>query len=53
MRYLITHPEHQPFFSQWFEYNNHYIEGMIIYDLMDKSYSKDGIIWIGIEIDHL
>jgi hypothetical protein len=52
MRYLIT-GDFEPFFTKWYEYENHYAEGMIIYDLKDNVYSTDGKTWQEIQFDHL
>jgi len=53
MQYLITLPNNKPFLTKWYVYDNHYTEGMIIYDLVNFVYSEDGKTWKEINIDHL
>jgi hypothetical protein len=53
MRYLITHPDEKPFLTNWFDYENNYIENMIVYDLQNATYTVNGIDWIDIDIDNL
>lgn len=43
MQYLITIPGHEPFTTKWYQYENHYTEGMVVYDLINQE----------IVIDHL
>lgn len=53
MQYLITSKDHEPFITKWFESENHFTVGMIVYDLINHCYTTDGINWVPIEIDHL
>ena len=53
MRYLIIAPEHDPFYSKWYEYENHYVDGMIVADLEFDMFTANGKDWIEIEEDHL
>jgi hypothetical protein len=55
MRFLVTTSTNEPFFTEWFDYPNHFNEGigMIVYDLYTRQYTKDGIGWIDIEEDNL
>lgn len=55
MRYLITfsNNQHPPFFTEWYDKKNHYTRGMVIYDIVNQSYSVDGETFTKIEIDHL
>jgi hypothetical protein len=55
MRYLVTSNNSEPFFTNWFDKENHWIEdvGMIVYDLVLRQYTNDGKNWIEIEIDRL
>jgi len=39
--------------TEWFDYENHYVSGMIVYNLLDYTYTKDGINWDSLEIDSL
>lgn len=43
MRYLITFSDGSyPFFTKWYDYENHYTEGMTIFDLSLLTYSTNG-----------
>ena len=53
MRYLITHPDHKPFFSAYFDAENHFAEGMTGYDIFSKLYTTDGKTWKPVQTDHL
>ena len=53
MDYLITEKGKSPIFTNWYDYENNYNEGMVVYDLINCKYTIDGINWIEIEIDHL
>ncbi len=55
MQYLITTNDAPPFLTKWFDAENHFNEdvGMVVYDLFNKQFTKDGVNWIKLEIDHL
>ena len=53
MKYLIYKPEHEPFYTNWFDAENNFAEGMVVFDLINNSYTSDGIVWREIESDHL
>ena len=53
MNYLITHHNFEPFYTNWFEYPNHYLEGMTVFNLLDNTYTTNGIDWKEITEDHL
>lgn len=53
MQYLITLPSNEPFITKWFEAENNFVEGMIVYDLINHCFTTDGINWNPIQIDHL
>ena len=53
MKYLITSPEQEPFITNWYSFENNFIEGMIIYDLQNWTYSTNGKQFIDILQDHL
>lgn len=53
MRYLITHPENEPFITEWYDYENNYEKGMVIYDLVKFYFTTDGKTWKEINQDHL
>lgn len=52
MQYLIIH-EGKPFLTKWFDTENNYVQGMIVYDLYFWKWTNDGIFWAEIEQDHL
>jgi len=53
--YLITFidQKQEPFLSRRFDYENHFVEGMIVYDLFLDHYTRNGIDWLPLETDHL
>lgn len=55
MRYLTTTKAYEPFFTKWFEPENHFNDelGMIVYDLVENKYTTDGLEWHDIAIYHL
>lgn len=64
MRYLVTQPHQEPFITQWFDPENNFNPGMIIYDLEYFTYFTgeytwsnelqiNKAVWIDIEHDHL
>jgi hypothetical protein len=52
MQYLIYH-EGKAFYTNWFDAENHYVTGMIVFDLLDDSFTTDGVNWNEIPEDHL
>ena len=55
MRYLVTMNGNPPFLTKWFEYDNHWQDGinMVVCDLQNLTYTTDGKNWNPIEIDQL
>lgn len=53
MQYLITLKDNEPFVTNYYDYENHYIDGMTVYNLLNYTYTTDGINWDGITEDHL
>lgn len=55
MRYLVTQYGRPPFFTNVFDYENNFIaiEGMIVYDLVEKKMIDDFGKWIPIQEDTL
>lgn len=53
MNYLIIPKESDPFYTNWFDVENRYVEGMIVFNLLVHMYTKDGINWQEIIQDHL
>ena len=52
MRYLIIH-NNEAFLTDWYEYENHYMEGMIITNTLMDKISFDGLTWQEITEDRL
>jgi hypothetical protein len=52
MRYLI-YINNESFYTDWFDYDNHYLNGMIVFDLMTHHFTTDGKTWLEIKQDHL
>lgn len=46
-------PGSEPFTTDWFDYPNNYVAGMVVYDLRAWIYTENGIDWKGIQFDHL
>ena len=53
MTYLVTQPNYAPFLTNWFDSENHFTEDMVVYNLLNNSYTTNGIEWIELNIDHL
>lgn len=56
MNFLVTFAtEHTPFYTNWFDTQNHFNDslGMVVYDLVNHSYTDDGQNWLPIIEDHL
>lgn len=55
MRYLIYYEkrDQDPFFTDWFQYEDHWEEGMIVFDLVGKKWTSNGLDFNIIGIDHL
>lgn len=52
MRYLIIPSDSAPFYSKWFEPENHGAEGLTVIDNVNHLYWRNNI-WNEIETDHL
>jgi hypothetical protein len=54
-KYLILTDQNKPFFTNYYEYENHYNNEitMIVFDLINNLFTADGINWEKIEEDHL
>lgn len=52
MRYLI-HLKNAAYFTQLFDKENHFVNGMVVYDLHRKIFSTDGVTWKEIQDDTL
>ena len=53
MNYLIVINSHEPFYTNWFDAENNWIEGMIVFNLLNHTWTSDGKTWHEIKQDHL
>ena len=53
MRYLIYIPGSAPFITRNFQPENHFSDGMMVFDMHLDKYTTDGINWYQIEYDSL
>lgn len=52
MNYLILH-NNSAFYTNWFDAENNYVEGMTVFNLISDKYTVDGKTWLKIEEDNL
>jgi hypothetical protein len=52
MQYLIYH-NGESFYTNWFDPENNFIDGMIVFDLVNHLCMDDGEGWQTINEDHL
>jgi hypothetical protein len=52
MNYLIYY-EGTPFYTNWFDSDNNFIDGMVVFNLLSRQYTINGKNWIDIKQDHL
>lgn len=54
-QYLITGDGIEPFTTEWFDADNHFNDAinMVVYDLHNDIYTKDGLTWLPVERDNL
>lgn len=52
MQYLVLH-NNKAFYTNWYNYENNYNDGMVVFSLLTDTYTTDGINWEEIEEDHL
>jgi hypothetical protein len=53
MRYLVSMPNEEPFFTNIFQPEDHFCTGMIVYDLVKLEYYDHAGKWKAIAVDHL
>jgi hypothetical protein len=53
MNYLIITSHGDPFYTNWYDYDNNYAPGMIVFNLLTCKHTHDGINWIDTTQDHL
>ena len=54
MRYLITTVQYEPYFTEWYDSDMFNPElDMVVYDISNSLYTKDGITWNEILYDNL
>lgn len=52
MNYLIYH-DNTAFYTNWFDAENNYVAGMVVFNLLSGKFTEDGINWKDITQDHL
>jgi hypothetical protein len=52
MRYLIL-VGYEAFYTNWFDAENNYAAGMVVFDLINHTFTNDGTTWNEINEDHL
>lgn len=55
MRYLVTSNANPPFYTNWFNPEDHFVAytEMVVYDLTSHKYTIDGRCWWDIKFDNL
>lgn len=53
MRYLVYIPGGEPFFTNNFQPENHFVDGMVVFDTNYDKYTTDGKQWHDIPSDEL
>lgn len=56
MTYLVTYQqdgEQLSFYTNWFDPENHFVHGMIVFNLLSHKFTTDGINWQEIQEDSL
>jgi hypothetical protein len=51
--YLITQPGTEPFLTKYFDPENHWQDGMVIFNCATSEYTTDGVNWQPLNEDHL
>jgi hypothetical protein len=52
MNYLIT-GSGEPFYTNWFDFENNYVPGMVVFNLLTCQHTFDGVTWEDTQEDHL
>ena len=47
MRYIIIDGL-EVFKMEWYDYGDHFVEGVVIVDMLDKEFTTDGVNWVAI-----
>ena len=54
MDYLIVTKDNKPFYTRYYQYENHYNENiLVIFDIFGFQHTYDGINWIDTILDNL
>lgn len=53
MNYLILTQDGQAFYTNWFDAENNFTEGMTVFNLLSHKFTIDGYAWLEIQQDHL
>lgn len=52
MNYLILH-KGEAFYTNWFDADNNYVDGMVVFNLLTDMYTINGFNWFEIAEDSL
>ena len=52
MQYLIIYQGEANYY-QWYDGENHHVDGMIVIDLINSMYTTNGADWMPVKEDHL
>jgi len=53
MKYLIIPKNSKPFLTDWFDYENNYVKGMMVINCTKSLFTIDGKNWEELEEDSL
>lgn len=55
MTYLIVTAYYEPFYTNWFDAENHFRQDidMVVFNLLSHKYTTNGKDWLDIKQDHL
>ncbi len=53
MNYLVLPETLDPFYTNWFDAENNFVDGMVVFNLLNHTYTTDGINWYKVKQDHL
>ena len=53
MNYLIVPIDSAPFYTNWFTAENNFVDGMIVFNLLNGTHTKDGVMWPITQTDNL
>ena len=54
MKYLVCYTGNKDaFFTNWFDAENHFVDGMVVFNVHQYVYTTDGTTWLPIKEDML